>query len=141
MENLFYLTIGDWSGDGHSQREHFLVRANKSLEQVREAHFLIPEKTGVDIESICSGFEEDTISEELVDKIEDLGFTLENSAGICKEMIEVDEMAHLWTFLLQEADPELEIEFVEQQPHPTLHFHGYDEKGRHIGAVGYGLFQ
>ena len=97
--------------------------------------------TGIDIETICSGYEEDTITPELVDQIEKLGFTLENSSGICKEVIDVAEMARLWVFLLKKADPELELSFVEQPRYPNLHFYGFDEKGRHISPVGYGLFQ
>ena len=141
MENLFYLTIGDWAGDGHEKNEPYLVRSNKSVGQVREAHFRIKDATGIDIESVCSGYEEDTISPELVDQIEKLGFELENSSGICKELVDVDEMARLWVFLFRKADPELEIAFVEQPNYPALHFSGCDEKGRHIKSIGYGLFQ
>lgn len=141
MENLFYLTIGDWAGDGHEKNEPYLVRSNKSVGQVREAHFRIKDATGIDIETICSGYGEDTIDQDLVDKIEALGFKLENSSGIGKEVVDVDEMARLWVFLLQKADPELELTFVKQPDYPDLHFYGYDDKGRHIGPVGYGLFQ
>ena len=49
------------------------------------------------------------------------------------------EMARLWIFLLQKADPSLKLE-IKDDDIPNLQFCGADDKGRHIGKVGYGLF-
>ena len=45
----FHLSIGDWSGDGHGRSEDFTVASNAPVEIVREAHYKIPEVTGIDI--------------------------------------------------------------------------------------------
>ena len=136
----FYMTIGDWSGDGHGRSEDFLVVSNLPVERVREAHFQIEEATGVNIEGICSAFEEDEIDPETVTKIKELGFCFENSSGMGDGIISVSEMAKLWVFLLMKADQELKLEIIEDNT-PTLHFFGYDEQNRHWGSVGYGLFR
>ena len=111
----FYMPIGDWSGDGHGAVENFLVSSNKPVAEIREAHYKISEATGIDIEKICNLYEEDCIQPAAQD------------------------MASLWVFLLMKADPSLKLEIIPQE-YATLPFCGCDDKGRHIGGVGYGLF-
>ena len=135
----FYMTIGDWSGDGHNQSEDFLIESNYPVERVREAHFQMKNTIGINIEDICSEFEEDEIDPETVKKIRELGFRFENSSGMGDGIISVPEMASLWVFLLMKTDKDLKLEIIENNT-PTLHFFGYDEQNRHWGSVGYGLF-
>lgn len=133
------LTIGDWSDDGHGRTADFIVNSNLPVEEVREAHFKIQETTGVDIESICSEYEEDEIDEESVEILKDMGFQFSNSTGMGDGITSPAEMARLWVFLLQKAEPNLKLE-IQNDDIPNLHFYGLDEKGRHISSVGYGLF-
>ena len=135
----FYMTIGDWSGDGHNQSEDFLIESNYPVERVREVHFQMKNATGINIDEICSEFEEDEIDPETVAKIKELGFCFENSSGMGDGIISVPEMARLWVFLLMKTDRDLKLEIIEDNT-PTLHFFGYDEQNRHWGSVGYGLF-
>lgn len=135
----FRLTIGDWSGDGHGRSEDFLVISNVPVERVREAHYKIRDATGIDIESICSEYEEDEIDEETVVALKEMGFEFENSTGMGDGIVNVPEMARLWVFLLQKADPTLELSMIEDEI-PRLQFYGFNSLGRHIRGVGYGLF-
>lgn len=135
----FRLAIGDWSCDGHGIHEDFTVLSNMPVEAVREAHYKIEEKTGIRIEEICSEYEEDEIEAEKVQIIKELGFNFENSTGLGDGITNPAEMARLWIFLLQKADPSLKLEIVPNDM-PTLHFYGFDDQSRHIGFVGYGLF-
>jgi hypothetical protein len=48
--------------------------------------------------------------------------------------------AKIWIFLLMQVDKELELKIVPTEECPNLSFYGFDEKGRHISASGYGLF-
>ena len=125
----FHLSIGDWSGDGHGRSEDFTVASNAPVETVREAHYKIPEVTEVDIESICSEYGEDEIDAETVQVLKDMGFQFENSSGMGEGIVNVPEM----------ADPSLKLE-IKDDDIPNLQFCGADDKGRHIGKVGYGLF-
>lgn len=139
----FKLVIGDWSGDGHSRSESYLVRSNYPVEQVREAHFLIKEKTGIDIERICSEYQDSDIDKNVITKLLSLGFQFEyddvESPTQNDILFGAKEMAKLWVFLLQKADPNLSLEIIDFDI-PTLHFWGVDKLSRHIGFVGYGLF-
>lgn len=131
----FYLPIGDWSDDGHGHHEKFLINSDVPVERVREAHFRIKEVTGLDIEKICAQYGEDTIAPDVERKLEALDIPFVGGS----EPIPVDDMAKLWLSLLQLADPEIHLEIGTSQI-PMLPFSGFDEQGRHIGQVGYGLF-
>lgn len=136
----FYMTIGDWGGDGHEKSENFLICSNYPVERVREAHFRIRAVTGIDIESICSEFEENEIDEDNYRVLKKMGFAFVDHSGMGEQILSPSDMARLWAFLLQKADPELHLEIVEERT-PLLHFLGTDSKGRHIFSVGYGLFK
>jgi len=49
-------------------------------------------------------------------------------------------MANLWVLLLMKTDPSLEMKIAPEE-RVMLTFYGLDDKGRHIGCVGYGLFE
>lgn len=132
---LFYLPIGDVLADGHGLFEKFLVQSNFPVEKVREAHYRIPEATGINIEGICNAYQEDTVEPETAEKLRGMGL-LDIVDGA---PLPVDDMAELWLALLQLADPELQLEIVPDTI-PMLSFSGRDEQGRYIGEVGYGLF-
>lgn len=134
------MTIGDWSGDGHKLNRSYLILSNAPVEIVREAHYRIKDVTGVDIEDICSEYEDDVIDAENVQQLQKIGFPFEDIAADGTVCMNAREMARLWLFLLQKANPELRLNFGKREEIPTLHFYGYDEKGRHINFVGYGLF-
>lgn len=136
----FWMTIGDWSSDGHGRNENFLISASAPVEQVREAHFRIKEVTGIDIENICSKYGEDEVDAETAEILKRMGFLFENRSGMGDGILSTEEMAKLWLFLLQKADDELELALIENDT-PYLHFSGVDQQGRHIGSVGYGLFR
>ena len=136
----FYMTIGDWSDDGHGLNRSYLISSNAPVETVREAHYRIKDVTGVDVEDICSEYENDVIDAENVQRLQKIGYPLEDIATDGTVCMNEKEMARLWLFLLQKADPELKLSFGVKEEIPTLHFYGYDEKGRHISFVGYGVF-
>jgi hypothetical protein len=57
MTNHIIFPIGDWSCDGHNCYAEFLVSSEKSLEDVREAHF----KENAFIGSLCQEYEDNKI--------------------------------------------------------------------------------
>lgn len=140
FETLFYLPIGDWSGDGHEHCIKYLVRSNKSIEEVREAHFNIQKATGVNIETLCAQYEEDAIPVNDAAKLRALGFNIVDDDDADFIDMEPDDMVALWMFLLQKSCPGLVLERVDEPEYPMLPFYGYDDQRRHIGQVGYGLF-
>lgn len=136
MSYKFRMSIGDWSDDGHGKHEDFIIQSNAPIEIVREAHWKAPFVTGVNIEELCSEYEETHVEDDVVEKLRELGFEFDSEWGAYPTPY---EMARLWVFLLEKADPYLELEIVTDDI-PSFHFYGVDEKNRHIGQVGYGLF-
>lgn len=154
----FKMPIGDWSDDGHGQCDYYKVESDVPVEGVREAHFLIKEKTAIDIGNICSEYEKPYLMFEDVCKLLDLGFdkTLisdfnEKRFEKAKEEDEPDfydgntngvdseTVAHIWTFLLNKVNPNMNLKIVPDKEE-MLVFYGFDEKGRHIDSPGYGCF-
>lgn len=130
----FRMSIGDWSDDGHGKHEDFIIESNHPVDVVREAHFRIKEVTGIDIEDFCCDYEDSSVPKEIENKLKDMGFEFEYAGTTYAK-----EMALLWMFLLQKANPELELKIINDDI-PNLHFYGCDKKRRHISFVGYGLF-
>lgn len=133
MTHQFKLPIGDWSDDGHGKCDYYLIRSNKSVEEVREIHFSIPDNLGVNIEKICRGYEESKMSSDIAEELVELGWECS------KDYMDSESMCRLWVFLLMKTDPTLELE-VQEENIEMLPFYGFDEKKRHIGFVGYGVF-
>jgi hypothetical protein len=131
------MQIGDWSDDGHGHCEDFFIESNKPVEEVREAHFLIKDKTEIDIEKLCSEYEEAYLLSGTKIKLRNLGYDLNDFEDM--DNVGPEEMARLWVFLLNKVNPDLELELVVDDI-PTLNFYGFDDKHRHIGHVGYGCF-
>lgn len=135
----FKMYIGDWSNDGHGNFSTYVIASNKPVEDVREAHYKIRTTTGIDVEDICSDYLDDEIDDVTVEHLENLGFTFANKTTFGNALMTDKEMAKLWLFLLRKTDPELDLKVIDDDI-PTLHFIGFDEQGRHVGQVGYGLF-
>jgi hypothetical protein len=58
MTNYIIFPVGDWSGDGHSCCADFLVKSEKSLQEVREVHF----KENDFIGSLCKEYDDNKIN-------------------------------------------------------------------------------
>ena len=140
--NRIKFPIGDWSNDGHGKCDWFLVDSNKTVQAVREAHFLMKEKLGISIEDIAQDYEENEIFGPQAKIFGELG--LINLVSYHEEdnvyyIEDSHEMINLWVALLKCVDPTLELTIVDDLV-PTINFYGVDEKKRHIGFVGYGIF-
>lgn len=47
LTNKMYLTIGDWSGDGHSKYNKVLIKCNKTVDEIRQAYKDSVKLTGI----------------------------------------------------------------------------------------------
>lgn len=154
----FKMPIGDWSSDGHEKCEYYKIESDFPVEEVREAHFLIQKKSGIDLENLCSEYGDDKLSFEVIKILLELGFNknlivdfnekLFNIALENNDPEEYDEdsngvdgstVAHIWVFLLNHVNPELNLNITPDKGE-MLVFYGFDEKGRHISNPGYGCF-
>ena len=137
----FILPIGDWSSDGHGQCEEFILESSEPVEWLRELHFRIKDELGFDIEAVCSNYQVDIMTEAQLADIERILPGFLGQHGINEETyVEAKDMAELWIALVRKLDATLELRITEEPALPTLMFYGNDAQGRHISAIGYGLF-
>jgi hypothetical protein len=140
MNNLWKIPIGDWSNDGHGICDWFIIKSNFTVEQAREAYFKSVEKSGVDIcKEVACKYRDNLVSEkflkvfpeflekDLVKNDYDFEYYIENSS----------DLVVMVCLFIQKYNPEFRYEIINL---PMLPFCGYDEKDRHIGHIGYGLF-
>lgn len=135
--------IGDWSRDGHSQCEYYVMESNKSVSSVREIHFNAIERLGFDIGKICCDNEDTEISDSILKKLRSAKFCINkndkryfDNGDYCMNFMGV---LHLWIDILKFIDPTLKLEEVEDNA-SDINFYGFDKEGRHLNTPGYGVF-
>lgn len=121
--------VGDWSGDGHGQHEDFILESSVSVEELREMYFTTKAKTKTSPENVCRDYGDNEITKQ---QIKDLGL---------QKMYDGDDFIHLFVDYMITHNHDLKLEIVQQNQIPTFHFYGHDKKKRHIGFMGYGLFE
>lgn len=142
------LTLGDWSGDGHSISKTYICSSNKPVEDVREAHFKFEDLFGFEIGSLCQEYGESWLSKDIYYKLQDI-LKWDDDEGLTEDWwdendnryhTEPDELVWIWIKCLEAADNELTLKIVDDSI-PSLHFYGVDSASRHLHTPGYGLFE
>lgn len=140
MNNLWNIPIGDWSNDGHGKCNWFIIESNFTVEQARE-YFNSVEKSGIDIcKEIAYEYDDNSVSEKFLKVFPEF---LEE--GLIKHDPEYNEdyieysfdLVEIVCLFIQKYNPEFKFKILDI---PMLPFYGFDEKKRHIGYFGYGLF-
>jgi len=148
MTYKFRLPIGDWSNDGHGSYEEYIIKSNKSVEEVRELYFKTKVKTNASLDGSdwdkmrkntpCSEYCDNSISE---NQIKQLGLNIKDYEIYLNDSIAEPEMfANLFVDFMLTHNKGLKLELIVTESLPMLPFFGYDERKRHIGYFGYGLF-
>mgnify|MGYP000709303510 CR=1 FL=1 len=147
------LPIGDWSGDGHSQHTDYLIESNKPVEEVRELYFKACEKLGFTLDgnhelAPCAEYGDNRFPEETLDALLEFGVNInkelvaslkeqyEDEAGY----IETEDFCDIVLELIKTQDETLSLKRITEERYPMFQFYGRDNKSRHIGYFGYGLF-
>lgn len=141
-KHLFNIAIGDYFAEGHGRCKYFPGVADKPIEAVRESNDRIIEKTGIDLTSFATWFQDSLLPESIRQKLLEMGYKFrhelyedENGFHFLTADMLCDcpeEMASIWVFLLNQADPELHCELVN--PLPVLAV-DHDQP-----SIGYGIF-
>jgi len=148
----FKIPIGDWSDDGHGKYEEYLIKSNKPVEVVRELYFQACDKIGFSLDGSYkktsltpqADYEDYTFSKETLQSLLDFGVKLDqDTIDYIREQESTDGTELLCDIILkfiQTQDETLELERAEENECPMFQFYGFDNKQRHIGYFGYGLF-
>lgn len=143
----FKIPIGDWSGDGHGKDEDYYIESSLPVEEVRELYFQACEKLGFTLDghdklTPCGEYEEYTFKQETIDALKNFGIEISpiKEAQWIEEYIGTDEMCDLVLNFIKTQDKNLILKRIPDNDYPMFQFYGYDEKKRHIGYFGYGLF-
>ena len=114
--------------------DKFKIKSNKPVEELRELHFKFCDQH-FDIGDICNEYEEDTLSDEIKAKLDSLNISYENF----EKYASTEHLLIIWLDCLKYIDNAFEYYIIEDDT-PTMHFYGFDSKGRHLGVPGSGLF-
>lgn len=106
------LCVGDWSNDGHGRTEDIIVDiAGLGASRLRNAYARGAEKTGVDISTICEGYEENFLSPDDIEKLSAFGIivaTRGDDMGDSGAYVSPGEYARLWMLIATVGDPSLD---------------------------------
>lgn len=139
----FKLAIGDWGYVGHEKCIYYIIQSNKPIDSVREAYFKASAMFGTQLDKyLCCDDSDAFIDEDKYDKLTNFGIPMVKIIGSKDDMyaIWVEEFVQIVLEFIMKGDPEL-ILCVCEDKIPMFQFYGYDEQHRHIGALGYGLFE
>lgn len=143
----FIFPVGDWSGDGHSRQTEYVLECNCSLQELREIYFNTVTRLGYGLDSNsngpCSEYGEYSITKENLEEL-DLDLTnieLEYDEDEECYYLTPDDFVYIFIEWMKKHNKNLQLNNItENEELAMFPFYGYDEKKRHIGCFGYGLF-
>jgi len=100
MTNKMYLVLGDWSDDGHGKSDKILVNVSHNVEQVRKAYEKSCKTLGFDIGEVCSDYEENTVSEKVMDILKTLNYPGYQSLMDEDSCLDIDTYVDLWFWVI-----------------------------------------
>lgn len=147
----FYLVnfpVGDWSRDGHEKFDLYLIRSKKPVMDIRKAHLKSYELFGFDIGSLCSRDEKMSSSNQIFQKLKELGYDFDRLSEISNDPdCYGDDLSNLdlnsecildiWLFLLNKINSALDLKVLSV---PSIAYFGLDEQDRELRIPGYGCF-
>lgn len=148
----FRIPIGDWSGDGHGKDEDMFIESNKPIKEVRELYFKACDNLGFSLDNSykktkltpMADYEDYSFRKKTLKALLDFGVKISKEDVEFIEEQESTDGYELFTDIIlafiMTQDESLILKRIPNNELPMLQFYGFDEKKRHIGYFGYGLF-
>jgi len=76
--NLFNLTIGDASRDGHEKTESFILRTNVTQVQLADIYQRLVNVYNIDFNNICKNYEDNKPPTALLQVAKQIGYSVKN---------------------------------------------------------------
>ena len=124
----FQYTVGDWSNDGHGQTDVFFLKSSETAQDLNAAFKAGVKVIGHDVTSMCDGYEDNTIPEEVAQAFIDVG-------------VEFDEPYEGEVWVGPENIMDMVIATIKAgNPNITLEIVNCEDLAHTIGSVGYGCY-
>ncbi len=137
------LPIGDWSNDGHGRCDNFIIESNKPIEALFKAYFAAQGKLPklIHPNNICSQYEQNTISNEVLTQMRAYGFVYSNSVDNDDDenYLETEELASWTLIFMMLGDKNLKLKIKNEKEIPKF-INWNAPKGKQLDQIGYGLF-
>lgn len=122
------LVVGDWSGDGHEKTDTFVfeIAGIKSYQEIPEAFYAGVKIIGVNINSITSDYENDTISSKDGLLLKAHGYTPRPDTWVAPNgeiSLSPAEYAEAYMFTCKVGKPQISYKMVD--PERVLNIGGY----------------
>lgn len=159
-ENLYTLTIGDWSCDGHSLYRQYAIQTNETLVSIRDAYFKSCQKSRIkfhnskdgDIDGanyvvVCTECDDGELSKEAEERFKAFGINLDDERYQrsmwygANRFEDIENFAYLLMDFIKQSLPSMKYEFVEMSASEIKklpNFNGFWQQGFNLG-FGYGL--
>ncbi len=155
-KHLINFSIGDWSNDGHGKENQYVVESSLPGQDLREIYFKACEKLGVRLdggdtkgqtkwEPPCSEYEDGHFPIDIYNHLIEFGVKLpkiemEDEEDVVEPYLapEPEQFINIVLAVIRWGGPK-DLKLVLLEPE-DFHFYGFDNKERHIGYFGYGLF-
>lgn len=125
--NVYVITFGDVTNDGHGETCSFCIKSQFSKSEIEKCLDEIYSKTGFNFEEFCCDFEDRSINDEQIEILKNNGIEIDYDE--CKENgISVENFQNILFGLLNKVKPGIAMEII-------------DDKNIFIEKTwGYGLF-
>jgi len=136
LTNIVKFPIGDPSADGHGHCDYYIVKCNKSMNELHSIHTSCKKKLGFEIGDICGEYEENTLNPEILDKLTTAGILAilpecDREEITLGEGLSSETVIEIWLTILKKLDDTLVYKIVGDDELPTFN---------PIDHPGYGVF-
>jgi len=133
------IPIGDWSKDGHEKCEEVTFISSHPVDALREAYLESIQKTGLTFDhdhegvEICTEYEDRELSDEVQEKIKNLGFDIDNIDD--PECLDSEVLSDIILWFIGLSLPDFQYEKQEQK---KTYLNGFWNKKLNV-QFGYGV--
>lgn len=147
LKNMWAIELGDKWCDGHGIHKMVICKSNKTEVEIANILLNSMEKYGIPLWNMCENYEDSSISEEIKNKLLNIGFDITKSDFYPYDeddedsewYANVDGFVDIILFLIRKYDTTAIVELTEI---PCINYIGININGRRreVGSLGYGLF-
>lgn len=127
MQHTIDLVVGDWSGDGHNQKQIFTIKSNLDNGAVAKAFKAGEKKLRFRFrDTVAVSYDDNKVPSDAIEKLKkhglDLGAVIYDYMEGEQVTIGPDEYVDIWLFIAKLGNPSFEFELIDS---PAINIGGY----------------